>query len=211
MGLLDDLGKKIKDSSEKISSGEYDKKVSGFLKEKQQAAQAKIEQKQNEFKEKQEQKALREQTELESKQKMQVEADKKAEEERILEEKKQNEESKKLQKELKKSEKLVVTTSDLSKSYEIVDICFGFAKDRSYITQYERGLKMLKYHAFKKGCDAVIGLQIQMMEGKESTSGGSLTGALLGAVSEKVMEEMIFVDQIPKDGAILFGTGIKFK
>ena len=168
MGLLDDLGKKIKDSSEKISSGEYDKKVSGFLKEKQQAAQAKIEQK-------------------------------------------QNEESKKLQKELKKSEKLVVTTSDLSKSYEIVDICFGFAKDRSYITQYERGLKMLKYHAFKKGCDAVIGLQIQMMEGKESTSGGSLTGALLGAVSEKVMEEMIFVDQIPKDGAILFGTGIKFK
>ncbi len=51
----------------------------------------------------------------------------------------------------------------------------------------------------------------QFAEGQEFTSGGSLTGALLGAVTVKVMEEMIFVDQIPKDGAILFGTGIKFK
>ena len=132
--------------------------------------------------------------------------DKKEEEKKI-----QSEAEKNLEIELDKAKNVIITTSDINKNYEVIDICFGFAKDRSYITQYERGLKMLKYHAFKKGCDAVIGLQIQMMEGKESTSGGSLTGALLGAVTEKVMEEMIFVDQIPKDGAILFGTGIKFK
>tara|TARA_B100000959_G_C14705572_1_gene510636 strand:- start:61 stop:603 length:543 start_codon:yes stop_codon:yes gene_type:complete len=132
--------------------------------------------------------------------------DKKEEKEKI-----QSEAEKNLEIELDKAKNVIITTSDINKNYEVIDICFGFAKDRSYITQYERGLKMLKYHAFKKGCDAVIGLQIQMMEGKESTSGGSLTGALLGAVTEKVMEEMIFVDQIPKDGAILFGTGIKFK
>ena len=132
--------------------------------------------------------------------------DKKEEKEKI-----QSEAEKNLEIELDKAKNVIITTSDINKNYEVIDICFGFAKDRSYITQYESGLKMLKYHAFKKGCDAVIGLQIQMMEGKESTSGGSLTGALLGAVTEKVMEEMIFVDQIPKDGAILFGTGIKFK
>ena len=117
---------------------------------------------------------------------------------------------KKLQAELQKAEKIIITTTNLDRNYEVVDICIGFAKDRSYISQYERGLAMLKYHAFKKGCDAVIGMQIQMMEGKESSTGGSLTGALLGAVTEKVLEEVVFVDQIPKDGAILFGTGVKF-
>ena len=180
MGILDDLSKKAKDVGQKAK--EVGEKVSPRGSAITKEAVGFMKDKTKEYKDKKEE-----------------------------EKKAQSEAEKKLELELDKAKNIIITTSDINKNYEVIDICFGFAKDRTYITQYERGLRMLKYHAFKKGCDAVIGLQIQMMEGKkESSSGGSLTGALLGAVTEKMLEEMIFVDQIPKDGAILFGTGIKF-
>ena len=148
-------------------------------------------------------------------QKKELEAEKKEEAKRIEAEKelkaKEEKEIKK-QKEIdEKASKVIVSTGDIKREYEIVEILFGFAKDRSYISQYERALNMLKYNASLKGCDGVIHLQIQMMEGKQATGSTSLTGALVGAVTEKVLEEAVFPDQIPKDGAIVFGTGVKFK
>lgn len=141
---------------------------------------------------------------------------KKFERERSIEEKKSQEAEKKAVSEAEKAElsqrvkSMILSTSGPAWRHQIVGICFGFSKERSYIGQYEAGLELLKVDAARKKCDAVVDVRIVMMEGHfEGSSPKSLTGAIIGGLAEAALEGAVFKQQIPKDGVIFYGTGIR--
>ena len=119
---------------------------------------------------------------------------------------------------IRNAECVVATTGDLRRDYEIVDICFGFAKDRAYLVYYQdEAMQMMKLDATLKGCDAITNVRFLMMEGESGGSGGgsnsiaeSLFGAVIDSVVEVTLERAVFKKQIPKDGIIVYGTGVKY-
>jgi hypothetical protein len=106
---------------------------------------------------------------------------------------------------------VILSTGDIKQEYEIVRICWGFAKSRSYLEYFDsEALEMLKGFAKTNGCDAVINLRFVMMEGEpESSAPSSIGDAIFSAATEVVAERMVFQSQIPKDGVIVYGTGVK--